>query len=351
MRFFITGAAGFIGFHLARRLLDGGHDVFGLDGMTAYYDVALKRRRNSMLLGYQRYRFAQVLLDDKQALDDAVARFAPEIIVHLAAQAGVRHGLTQPDAYVATNIVGTFNLLEAARKHKPRHLLLASTSSVYGGNAAMPFAEADRSDFPLSLYAATKKAGEAMSHAYAHLWNMPTTCFRFFTVYGTWARPDMALFKFVDRIARGEPLDIYGMGQMKREVTAVGDLVEAIVRLAGVVPCVGYPVEGVADSLSPVAPWRSVNIAGGATISVVEMVETIERVMGLCARKVLLPGHHGEASETMADSRLLTALTGFVPKTDFEQLVREFVDWFRTEWVPERPDGAHRMLTVSGSAS
>lgn len=331
MKILVTGSAGFIGFHLASRLLAEGHEVLGFDGLTAYYDVGLKQRRNALLLSHRNYSFVHAMLEDGDRLCGAVESFSPEIIVHLAGQPGVRHGLDAPDGYVASNIVGMFNLLEAAKRHRPQHLLFASTSSVYGGNDAVPFGEAERSDFPLSFYAATKKAGEAMSHAYAHLWKIPTTCFRFFTVYGPWGRPDMALFRFADRIERGEPVELHGMGQMKREVTDIADLVEAVVRLIPVPPRIGHPVDGVVDSLSPAAPWRTVNIAGGAQVSVLELVEAVEAALGRTARKVFVNEHEGEAAQTAADSRLLRALTGFTPQSDLAAIVRGFVDWYRSE--------------------
>lgn len=333
MRFLVTGAAGFIGFHLTRRLLTDGHTVLGVDGMTDYYDVGLKCRRNAMLQDHDLYEFAQIMLQDRPALEATMAAFVPDVIVHLAAQAGVRHSLTHPDAYMTNNILGTHQLLEVACKHRPKHLLLASTSSVYGGNDVLPFGEAQRSDFPLSLYAATKKACEAMSHSYAHLWDISTTCVRFFTVYGPWGRPDMALYRFVDAALRSHPIEIYGMGKMKREVTHVGDLVEAIMRVVSAVPRNGHPITSVdvADSLSPVAPWRTVNIAGSNGVSVLDMVDTIERLTGRAIIKRFRSDHAGEAVETRACSKLLQELTGFTPATNFEEIAREFVDWFQDE--------------------
>ena len=346
MRFFITGAAGFIGFHLARRLLGEGHVVLGVDGMTSYYDVGLKLRRNALLQEHVHYAFAQVMLQDRCALEAAMGSFAPDVIVHLAAQAGVRHSLRDPEAYISTNILGTHQLLEVTRLHRPKHLLLASTSSVYGANGDLPFGEVQRTDYPLSLYAATKKACEALSHSYAHLWDIPTTCVRFFTVYGPWGRPDMALYKFVDASLRGLPIEIFGMGKMKREVTYVGDLIEAIVRLVEVPPRNGQPVtcSGVRDSLSPVAPWRTVNVAGGTAVTALEMVATIERLTGRTITRRLRPDHAGEARETMACSRLLQELTGFLPTTSFEEIAREFVEWFQNggyQW----PTGAGHLET------
>jgi UDP-glucuronate 4-epimerase len=333
MKVFVTGAAGFIGFHLTRRLLADGHQVMGYDGMTDYYDPELKAQRLALLKRSDSFAIVAAMLEDKAALDAAVSGFAPDSIVHLAAQAGVRYSLTNPEAYVGSNLVGTFNLLEAAKAARPRHLLLASTSSVYGGNTGMPFAEADRTDFPVSLYAATKKAGEAMSHSYAHLFKLPTTCFRFFTVYGAWGRPDMALFKFVSAIEKGEPIEVYGEGRMRRDLTDVADLVEGIVRLLPAVPEEGHPITtaGVTDSLSPVAPWRSVNIAGGQPVELMAFITAIERALGKQANKVMRPMQQGDVVATYADPGLLKALTGFAPATDVDTVVSRFVEWYR-EW-------------------
>lgn len=334
MKVLVTGAAGFIGFHLCRRLLADGHHVLGFDGMTAYYDVALKRARLAQLRASNAFSFIEAMLEDKAALDEAGVGFDPDVIVHLAAQAGVRYSLEAPEAYVSANLVGTFNLLELAKAVQPAHLLIASTSSVYGGNPSMPFAEADRNDFPLSLYAATKKAGEAMSHAYAHLYNLPTTCFRFFTVYGPWGRPDMALFKFVEAIDQGKAIDVYGEGRMQRDFTFIDDLIEGIVRLMTVSPVLGQPaaLERGLDSLSPVAPWRSVNIAGGQPVGLMDFIAAVEGAMGRVADKNLLPMQKGDVTETFADPALLSALTGYKPQTDVVTGVGAFVRWYR-DWV------------------
>lgn len=333
MRVFITGTAGFIGFHLARQLLADGHEVVGYDGMTPYYDVALKRARHAILAEANRFTAVEAMLEDGARLEGEISGFAPDIVVHLAAQAGVRYSLEAPEAYVSANLAGTFNLLEALRRTRVRHFLFASTSSVYGGNEDFPFAEADRTDFPVSLYAATKKAGEAMSHSYAHLFDVPTTCFRFFTVYGPWGRPDMALFKFVSAIEEGEPIDIYGMGKMRRDFTYVDDLVASIIALFDAVPQAGRPAAraGVADSLSPVAPWRSVNIAGGQPVELMDFIGTIERQMGREAQKRMLPMQAGDVTATEADARLLAALTGQQPTTRIEDGVKAFIDWYR-DW-------------------
>ncbi|MFG1357414.1 NAD-dependent epimerase/dehydratase family protein [Xanthobacter pseudotagetidis] len=334
MRFLITGTAGFIGFHLARRLLDAGHFVVGYDGMTDYYDPALKRARHALLARSNGFRAFEARLEDMATLTAATEAAAPDIIVHLAAQAGVRYSIEHPRTYVDSNLVGSYNVLEAARAARPKHLLMASTSSVYGGNERMPFAETDRADWPITLYAATKKAMEAMAHSYAHLWQMPTTSFRFFTVYGPWGRPDMALFKFVDAILSGRPIEIYGMGEMRRDFTYVDDIVEAIVRLADVPPVTGSPVSaaGIEDSLSPVAPWRAVNIGGGQPVGLLDFVEAIEAAVGRPAEKLMLPMQPGDVRETFADPRLLEALTGYRPQTPLSTGVPAFVAWYRAHY-------------------
>ncbi|MGP4058269.1 NAD-dependent epimerase/dehydratase family protein [Mycobacterium sp. 4D054] len=333
MRAFVTGTAGFVGFHLAERLVRDGHQVVGYDGATPYYDVALKRARLAILRELNNYSHIEAMLEDADALEKAVSDFEPDVIVHLAAQAGVRYSLENPEAYVSSNLVGTYNLLQAARAVPPKHFLFASTSSVYGGNVQMPFAEADRTDFPVSLYAATKKSCEALTHSYSHLFNIPTTCFRFFTVYGPWGRPDMALFKFVESILAGRPIEVYGQGRMRRDFTYIDDLIEGIVLLIGCSPQMGNPIEGnengVVDSLSTVAPWRAVNIAGGNPVELMDFIETIEQNVGVSADKVLLPMQMGDVRETFADSRLLKALTGFQPAISIDQGVRQFVNWYR----------------------
>lgn len=338
MRFLITGTAGFIGFHLARRLLDEGHTVVGYDAMTDYYDRRLKEARHTILARSERFTPIVARLEDEAELARAGDLARPDVIVHLAAQAGVRYSIENPRAYVDANLIGSFNLLELAKTLKPKHLMLASTSSVYGGNEKMPFSETDRADFPITLYAATKKAMEAMSHSHAHLWDLPTTCFRFFTVYGPWGRPDMALFKFVDAILQDRPIDIYGQGEMKRDFTYVDDLVEAIVRLVDRAPVKGDPIlaDGITDTLSPVAPWRAVNIAGGTTVGLLDFVEAIEAALGRKADRRMLPMQPGDVRETFADPRLLESLTGYRPSTPVAEGVPAFVAWY-LEWRASLP--------------
>ncbi len=332
MKFFVTGSAGFIGFHLVRRLLEDGHEVTGFDGHTPYFDGGLKDRREAILRKWSRFVPVTGMLEDKALLNEALASSKADVIIHLAAQAGVRYSLDHPETYVSSNLVGTSNLLEAARANPPAHLLFASTSSVYGANLKQPFAETDRTDGPLSLYGATKKSGEAMVHAYAHLWKIPATCFRFFTVYGPWGRPDMALFKFVSAIEQGRVIDVYGDGQMRRDFTYIDDLVEAVMRVIPVTPVEGKPAAP-NDSLSPVAPYRVVNLAGGCPVDLMKFIETVENSLGRSARKNLLPMQPGDAAETIADPSLLKALIGSVPQTPIEHGVQAFVDWYRRDWA------------------
>ncbi len=333
MRFLVTGTAGFIGFHLARRLLEDGHVVVGFDGLTPYYDVALKRARHAILERSNQFTAAIGMLEDAEALDQAAELAQPDVIIHLAAQAGVRYSLENPKAYVDANLNGSWNVLELARRLKPAHLLLASTSSVYGANDKVPFAENDRTDAPMTLYTATKKSMELMGHSYAHLFGVPTTAFRFFTVYGPWGRPDMALFKFVAATLAGQPIDIYGQGQMSRDFTYVDDLVEAVVRLIPVVPCHGQPVgpDGL-DSLSAVAPFRVVNIAGGEPIGLLEFVDTVEAAIGRPVVRRLLPMQPGDVPRTYASSALLEALIDYRPATPVSVGVPAFVAWYREHY-------------------
>src|ERR1700730_3869368 len=279
-RILVTGTAGFIGFFLARRLLADVHVICGVDGMTPYYDVELKRRRHAILNTFNGFASHEFMLEDAQAVLRVAQCFEPEIVVHLAAQAGVRYSLENPRAYIDANLVGTFNLMEAVREVHPAHFLLASTSSVYGANVDMTFGENDRSDHPLTLYAATKKATEAMAHSYAHIWKLPTTAFRFFTIYGPWGRPDMALFKFVDAILHDRPIEIYGNGEMSRDLTYIDDLVEGVLRLLPEIPSTGQRAPAGPDSLSPAAPFRIINIGGGEPVGLIDYVETIERHLG-----------------------------------------------------------------------
>lgn len=328
MRFLITGTAGFIGFHLARRLLADGHIVHGVDGLTPYYDPALKQARHHILEESVAFTPHIVMLEDRDRLAEAARAAAPDVIVHLAAQAGVRYSLENPRAYIDANLAGTFNVLEIVRASPVRHLILGSTSSVYGMDSESPFGERGPADHPVSLYAATKKSTELMAHSYSHLFKIPITATRFFTVYGPWGRPDMALFSFVAAILEGRPINVYGEGQMTRDFTFIDDLVEALVRLIGVVPAVGSPVAG--DSLSPIAPWRVVNIGNGAPVKLMDFVAAIEKHVGKKAIINMMPMQPGDVTDTHADTGLLNRLTGYRPRTSIDDGVKAFVAWYRS---------------------
>lgn len=327
---FITGTAGFIGFHLAQLLLAEGFRVHGFDGMTDYYDVTLKQRRHQMLLQNPHFSMTEGMLEDDALITQVTDDFAPDVIVHLAGQAGVRYSLKYPRAYLDSNIVGTFNVMEVARRLKVEHLLMASTSSVYGANEQMPFIETEKADTALTFYAATKKANESMAHSYAHLWDLPTTMFRFFTVYGPYGRPDLALFKFVDAILDGRPIDIYNHGDMYRDFTYVTDLVRGI-RLLIDTPPVRPDNREVpdGDSLSPVAPYRIVNIGNSDKVRLLDFVEAIEEELGQKAIRNYMPMQMGDVPATWANADLLQSLTGYKPQTDIKDGIREFVAWFR----------------------
>ncbi|PJE33806.1 NAD-dependent dehydratase [Pseudooceanicola lipolyticus] len=323
----VTGSAGFIGYFTALRLLEQGWKVIGLDAFSDYYDVTLKERRQAMLAQSAAFTPLRGKLEDPGRLMEIFARETPELVIHLAAQAGVRYSIDNPRTYVEANLVGTFELLEAARAHPPAHMLLASTSSAYGANTEMPYLETQRADHQMSFYAATKKATESMAHSYAHLYHLPITMFRFFTVYGPWGRPDMAHFKFTRAILAGDPIDVYNHGEMRRDFTYIDDLVDGIAGLIEAVP--GDSPVSERDSLSPVAPYRLVNIGASAPTPLMEFIAAIEAACGRPAEKVMHPMQPGDVPATWAETGLLTDLTGYQPKVPVAEGVQRFVDWYR----------------------
>ncbi len=327
----VTGSAGFIGYFLCKRLLDEGWTVTGFDALTDYYDVALKQRRHAMLSQHSAFTPVIERLESDGVLEKLVARLRPDAVVHLAAQAGVRYSIEAPRSYVDANLIGTFNILEAVRNTPVEHLLIASTSSVYGANTEMPYTETDKADSQMSFYAATKKATEAMAHAYAHLYTQPTTMFRFFTVYGPWGRPDMALFKFTRAILNSEPIEVYNHGNMSRDFTYIDDLTEGLFRLIPTVPKRPERTKDIAvgDSLSSVAPFRVVNIGNAQPVRLMDFIAAIESATGRVAVKDFKDMQPGDVPSTWADTSLLQNLTGYRPTTGTGEGVARFVQWYR----------------------
>ena len=330
MRVFITGTSGFIGFHTARTLLEEGFKIHGYDGITDYYDIKLKKDRTSILESFDNFQFTQAMLEDNLELTSAIEKFQPEIIIHLAAQAGVRYSLENPRSYVDSNIIGTFNLLEIAKKLDLKHMLIASTSSVYGDSKEMPLNEKENTDSPLTIYAASKKTNEVMAHSYSHLWNLPITTFRFFTVYGPWGRPDMALFKFTEAILNDEEIDVYNFGNMYRDFTYIDDLVKGIRLLMNVIPNNDEQSNSIMDkdTKSKIAPYRIVNIGNSKKVKLSLFIEAIEKELGKQAKKNYLPMQMGDVPATWADSSLLNNLTNYSPETDIKEGVKNFIEWY-----------------------
>jgi UDP-glucuronate 4-epimerase len=330
MRVLVTGAAGFIGSHLSQRLLARGDEVLGYDNLNAYYDPRLKQARLDRLLPLDGFSFVQASLEDRAALEAAFDQFKPQRVVNLAAQAGVRYSLENPQAYVDSNIVGFLNILEACRHRGIEHLVYASSSSVYGANKKLPFAVEDSVDHPVSMYAATKKANELMAHTYSHLFNLPTTGLRFFTVYGPWGRPDMALFLFTRKILAGEPIDVFNHGQHTRDFTYVDDIVEGVIRTLDRVP----GPDPTYDPLDPTpasssAPYRVYNIGNHQPVQLLRYIEVLEECLGRKAERNLLPLQAGDVPDTYADVSALQRDTDYSPSTSIETGVRRFVDWYR----------------------
>ena len=327
----ITGCAGFIGMHCTKRLLEQGVPVVGIDNLNNYYDVALKHARLDELRPHANFRFVELDVADRQGMADLFTQVAPSKVLHLAAQAGVRYSIDQPDDYTDSNLLGFGNILQGCRKHKVEHLVYASSSSVYGGNTKMPFAESDAVDHPISYYAATKKANELMAHTYSHLYGTPTTGLRFFTVYGPWGRPDMALFKFTKAILAGEIIDVYGDGKLVRDFTYIDDIVEGIMRV------LDKPATADAsyDSQRPnpgtsTAPYRIFNIGNNSPTVLMDYIAALEGALQTTARKQMLPIQPGDMHSTSADTRALQAWVGFSPAMPVTTGVQRFVDWYRS---------------------
>ena len=329
MKFLVTGAAGFIGFHACRRLLEAGHEVVGIDNMNDYYDVNLKQSRLD-LLESPLFSFHKIDLADREGMAQLFASEKFNRVIHLAAQAGVRYSLENPFAYADSNLIGYLNILEGCRHNKVEHLLYASSSSVYGLNRKMPFSTDDSVDHPVSLYAATKKANELMAHTYSHLYGIPTTGLRFFTVYGPWGRPDMALFKFTKAMLEGKSIDVYNYGKMKRDFTYIDDIVEAIVRMQDIIPQANP--EWTVETGSPAdssAPYRVYNIGNSSPVELMDYITALEEALGMKAEKNMMPIQPGDVLETSADTKPLYDMVGFRPQTTVRQGVKNFVDWYK----------------------
>lgn len=329
MKYLVTGAAGFIGFHVSKRLLDAGHQVVGMDNLNDYYDASLKQARLALLV-HPGFHFHMLDLANRESMAALFAEERFDRVIHLAAQAGVRYSIDNPHAYADSNLTGFLNVLEGCRHNQIQHLLYASSSSVYGLNRKMPFATDDSVDHPVSLYAATKKANELMAHTYSHLYGLPTTGLRFFTVYGPWGRPDMALFKFTKAMLEGKSIDVYNFGKMKRDFTYIDDIAEAIVRLQDIIPQTDaqWTVETGTPATS-IAPYRVYNIGNSAPVELMDYIKALEEALGIEATKNMLPLQPGDVLETSADTQALYDVIGFKPETTVKDGVKNFVGWYR----------------------
>ena len=329
MKIFITGTAGFIGFSLAKTLLENNHSVYGYDGITNYYDIQLKNNRNKILKKYKKFSFTKGMLENRNLLNKTIIKFKPEVIIHLAAQAGVRYSIDEPRTYLSSNIIGTHNIIELAHKIKVKHLMIASSSSVYGANKKTPYSENDSVKLQMSIYASTKLATESIAHSYSHIWKIPTTVLRFFTVYGPWGRPDMALFKFTKLILEGKKIDIFNKGNLYRDFTYIDDIVHGVSSLIKKIPKYKKnPSLNRIDSLSLVAPFRIINIGNSKKIKLLDFIKTIENSLGKNALKNYMPMQKGDVFMTLANTNLLKKITGFTPKTNYKEGVRNFIEWY-----------------------
>jgi UDP-glucuronate 4-epimerase len=329
MKILVTGAAGFIGMHCTERLLARGDTVVGVDNLNDYYEVSLKENRLKRISGHPQFTHHPVSVENREAMASLFATEKPDRVIHLAAQAGVRYSLENPHAYADANLVGFMNILEGCRHNGVEHLVYASSSSVYGGNEQMPFSEHHSVDHPVSLYAATKKANELMAHTYSHLFDLPTTGLRFFTVYGPWGRPDMALFKFTAAMLKGEPIDVYNSGQMVRDFTFIDDIVEGVIRVLDKVATPNPDFDPQSpDPQSSHAPFRVFNIGNGNPVPLMDYIGALESALGITAEKNMMPMQPGDVPMTSADTTELADWVGFAPDTDVRDGVQRFVDWY-----------------------
>jgi UDP-glucuronate 4-epimerase len=328
MKIFITGSSGFIGFHLSQKLLDKGHSVHGFDSMNNYYDVKLKKARYQILNKYKNFFFTKGNLENQKILSKSILNFKPKVIIHLAAQAGVRYSIEKPRVYLNSNIIGTYNVIELAKKINVKHLIIASSSSVYGANKNFPFKEIDKTETQLSIYAATKKSTESIAHSCSNLWQVPITMLRFFTVYGPWGRPDMAYFKFTKKIINKETIDIYNQGKMYRDFTYIDDIVRGIGSIINKAPSLKKYKKIKNDSLSPVAPFRILNIGNTNKVYLLDFINTLEKELKTKAIRNYMPMQKGDVAMTLSDTTLLKKLTGYNPKTKYKVGIKKFLKWY-----------------------
>tara|TARA_B110001450_G_scaffold245435_1_gene258460 strand:- start:261 stop:1268 length:1008 start_codon:yes stop_codon:yes gene_type:complete len=324
----ITGSSGFIGFHLSKKLLEKGNIVHGYDSMNNYYDVRLKKARYQILKKNKNFSFTKNKLENRKTLGNVFKKFKPNIVIHLAAQAGVRYSIEKPRVYLDSNITGTYNIIEVSKKYNVKHLIMASSSSVYGANKKIPFKEIDKTETQLSIYAATKKSNESMAHSYSNIWKIPITMLRFFTVYGPWGRPDMALFKFTKGILANKKIDIYNNGKMYRDFTYIDDIVNGIYLLINKVPNIKQFNKYKNDSLSSIAPFRILNIGNTKKVYLLDFIKEIEKELGKKAIRNYMPLQKGDVKQTVSNTNLLKKITGYNPKTNYKVGIKKFLNWY-----------------------
>ena len=330
MKIFLTGSSGFIGFHLSKYLLEKGHTICGFDSMNSYYDINLKKSRLKILNKYKKFFFIKGRIENKKKISTSISKFKPKIIIHLAAQAGVRYSIKNPRVYLESNITGTYNIIESAKKINVNHLIIASSSSVYGSNKKIPFKENDKSDTQLSIYASTKKATESIAHSYSNIWKLPITMLRFFTVYGPWGRPDMALFKFTNGIINKKKIDIYNKGKMYRDFTYIDDVVKGITSLLNKPPNLKQLNKYRNDSLSPIAPFRILNIGNTKKVYLLDFIQVLEKELKVKAKRNYMPLQKGDVKVTLSDTNLLKQITGYKPQTNYKIGIKRFLSWFKS---------------------
>ena len=329
MKILITGSSGFIGFHLSKLLLENGNTIHGIDSMNNYYDVSLKKARLKILLKYKKFSFSKIDLENNKKIKNIFKKFKPKVVIHLAAQAGVRYSIDKPRVYLNSNIDGTFNVIESSHKVRVNHLIMASSSSVYGANKKIPFKEIEKTETQLSIYASTKKANESMAHSYSNIWNIPITMLRFFTVYGPWGRPDMALFKFTKGILENKKIDIYNNGKMYRDFTYIDDIVNGINLLIKNPPAIKQKNKYKNDSLSSVAPFRILNIGNTKKVYLLNFIKEIEKELGKKAIRNYMPLQKGDVKQTLSDTSLLKRITKYNPKTNYKTGIKNFLNWYQ----------------------